>query len=54
MREKHVSWDEQIKHIMEYCGSGLPDYQWCQTNDIISETFYMWISRLKKAGYTRS
>ena len=32
--------------------SGLSDYQWCQTNDIVPGTFYMWISRLKKAGYT--
>ena len=52
MRAKRVSRDEQIKLIMECRESGLSDYQWCQTNDIVPGTFYMWISRLKKAGYT--
>ena len=51
MRAKRVSRDEQIQLIMECRGSGLPDYQWCQTNDISPGTFSMWVSRLKKAGY---
>lgn len=54
MRAKRVSRDEQFKLIMECRGSGLSDYQWCQINDIIPGNFYMWISRLKKAGYTIS
>ena len=52
MRAKRVSRDEQFRLIMECRGSGLSDYQWCMINDILPGTFYMWISRLRKAGYT--
>ena len=52
MRAKRVSRDEQFRLIMECRGSGLSDYQWCMANDILPGTFYMWISRLRKAGYT--
>ena len=52
MRAKRVSRDEQFNLIMECRGSGLSDYQWCMANDILPGTFYMWISRLRKAGYT--
>ena len=52
MRAKRISRDEQVKLIMECRGSGLSDYQWCAANDILPGTFYMWISRLKKAGFT--
>ena len=52
MRAKRVSRDEQFKLIMECRGSGLSDYQCCMVNDILPGTFYMWISRLRKAGYT--
>ena len=51
MRAKRVSRDEQFNLIMECRGSGLSDYQWCMANDILPGTFYMWISRLRKAGY---
>ena len=52
MRAKRVSRDEQFRLIMECRGSGLSDYQWCMANEILPGTFYMWISRLRKAGYT--
>ena len=52
MRVKRVSRDEQFRLIMECRGSELSDYQWCMANDILPGTFYMWISRLRKAGYT--
>lgn len=52
MRAKRVSRDEQFKLILECRGSGLSDYQWCAANGILPGTFYMWISRLRKAGYT--
>ena len=52
MRAKRVCRDEQFRLIMECRRSGLSDYQWCMENDILPGTFYMWISRLRKAGYT--
>ena len=52
MRAKRVNRDEQFALIMECRGSGLSDYQWCMANGILPGTFYMWISRLRKAGYT--
>lgn len=43
---------EQIKLIMECRRSGLSDYQWCQNQGINPGTFYNWVSKLRKAGYT--
>lgn len=43
---------DQIKLIMECRQSGLSDYQWCEQNGIYPGTFYNWVSKLKKSGYT--
>ena len=37
---------------MECCQSGLSDYQWCQKQGINPGTFYNWVRKLRKAGYT--
>lgn len=50
MRSKRLSNDEAFRLIMECRRSGLPDYQWCQMNDINPATFYNWVSRLRKGG----
>ena len=47
-----VSKNEQVKFIMECRRSGLSDYQWCEQNDILPGTFYNWVSKLRKSGYT--
>lgn len=52
MRASRVSRDEQIQLIMECRQSGLSDYQWCKANNIYPATFYNWVSKLKKSGYT--
>ncbi|MDO4650275.1 MAG: IS66 family insertion sequence element accessory protein TnpB [Eubacteriales bacterium] len=52
MRRKRIYKDEQIKLIMECRSSGLSDHQWCMENDISPGTFYNWISKLRKKGYT--
>lgn len=52
MRTSRVSKDEQIRLIMECRQSGLSDYQWCKANNIYPATFYNWVSKLKKSGYT--
>lgn len=44
--------DEQIRLIMECRQSGLSDYQWCQKQGINAGTFYNWVSKLRKSGYT--
>ena len=49
---KRVCKDEQIKLIMECRQSGLSDYQWCEQNGIHPGTFYNWVSKLKKSGYS--
>ncbi len=49
---KRVSKEQQIKFIMECRQSGLSDYQWCEQNDIYPGTFYNWVSKLRKSGYT--
>lgn len=43
---------DQIKFIMECRQSGLSDYQWCEQNGINPGSFYNWVSKLKKSGYT--
>lgn len=52
MERKFVRKDEQIKLIMECRQSGLSDYQWCRQRDINPGTFYNWVSKLRKIGYT--
>lgn len=52
MKRKFVRKDEQIKLIMECRQSGLSDYQWCRQMDINPGTFYNWVSKLRKSGYT--
>ena len=52
MERKFVRKDEQIKLIMECRQSGLSDYQWCRQQDINPGTFYNWVSKLRKSGYT--
>lgn len=37
---------------MECRRSGLSDYQWCQNQGINPRTFYNWVSKLRKAGYS--
>ena len=49
---KRVCKADQIKLIMECRRSGLSDYQWCEQNGIHAGTFYNWVSKLKKSGYT--
>lgn len=51
MRAKRISRDEQFQLIMECRRSGLSDYQLCEANGVLPGTFYMWVIRLKKAGY---
>ena len=52
MERKFVRKDQQIKLIMECCQSGFSDYQWCRQRDINPGTFYNWVSKLRKSGYT--
>lgn len=49
---QRVYKDDQIKLIMECRQSGLSDYQWCEQNGVYPGTFYNWVSKLKKNGYT--
>ena len=52
MQKRIVRKDEQIKLIMECRQSRLSDYQWCQKQGINAGTFYNWVSKLRKSGYT--
>ena len=52
MNPNCVRKPEQIKLIMECRQSGLSDYQWCRKQGINPGTFYNWVSKLRKAGYT--
>lgn len=52
MRRKRLSKPEQLQLVMECRTSGLSDYQWCHQQGIGHSTFYNWITRLRKAGYT--
>lgn len=49
---KRVCKADQIKLIMECRRSGLSDCQWCEQNGIHAGTFYNWVSKLRKSGYT--
>lgn len=50
--KKRVCKVDQIRLIMECRQSGLSDYQWCEKNGIHPGTFYNWVSKLRKSGYT--
>lgn len=52
MNPNGVRKPEQIRLIMECRQSGLSDYQWCRKQGINPGTFYNWVSKLRKAGYT--
>lgn len=52
MKPNGVRKPEQIRLIMECRQSGLSDYQWCRKQGINPGTFYNWVSKLRKAGYT--
>ena len=52
MKAKRRSKDEQLQLITKCRKSGLSDYTWCNQNNIKINTFYTWIRRLCKAGYT--
>lgn len=52
MSTKFYKRDEQIKLIMECRQSGLSNYQWCNQKGIKPGTFYNWVSKLRKSGYT--
>ena len=52
MNPNSVRKPEQIKLIMECRQSGLSDYQWCRKQGINPGTFYNWVRKLRKAGYT--
>ena len=52
MKRKSVCKADQIRLIMECRKSGLSDYQWCEQNGIHAGTFYNWVSKLRKSGYT--
>ena len=52
MNPNGVRKHEQIKLIVECRQSGLSDHQWCQKQGINPGTFYNWVSKLRKAGYT--
>lgn len=52
MEQKIVRKEEQIRLIMECRQSGLSDYQWCRQQGIKPGTFYNWVTKLRKRGYT--
>lgn len=52
MSTKNVQRDEQIRLIMECRKSGLSYYQWCQRQGIRPGSFYNWVCKLRKNGYT--
>lgn len=52
MKAKRIAPDEQFWLITECRQSRLSDYQWCQMHDVNPRTFYNWISRLHKRGYS--
>ena len=52
MSRTRLTAEEQFRLVMECRQSGLSDHQWCLENDIKPSTFYTWIQRLKKKGYS--
>ena len=51
-RKARVPMTEQIRLINECRQSGMTDADWCRENGIAVSTFYNWVSKLRKAGYT--
>lgn len=51
MRLPSVPMPEQFRLVTECRQSGLSDYQWCKNHGISPNTFYNWVSRLRKKGY---
>lgn len=49
---KRVCKEDQVRLIMECRQSGLSDYQWCEKNGVYPGTFYNWVRKLRKRGYT--
>lgn len=49
---KRVCKEDQIHLIMECRQSGLSDYQGCKQNSIHPGSFYNWVSKLRKQGYS--
>lgn len=52
MSRTRLTSQEQFQRVMECRQSGLSDHQWCLQNDIKPSTFYSWIQRLRKKGYS--
>ena len=52
MRTQQVKQAQQLQYVFECRNSGLTDYQWCMEHDIKPGTFYNWVSKLKKKGFT--
>lgn len=50
MRAARKTAEEQYQLVLECRRSGLTDCDWCREKGINPETFYTWISRLKKKG----
>lgn len=50
MRAARRTAEEQYRLILECRKSGLSDCDWCRENGINPDTFYTWITRLKKRG----
>ena len=51
MRLPSVPMAEQFRLVTECRQSGLSDYQWCKDHGISPNTFYNWVSRLRRKGY---
>lgn len=50
MRAARRTAEEQYQLILECRRSGMADCDWCRANGINPETFYTWITRLRKKG----
>ena len=50
MRAARKTPEEQYRLVMECRRSGMADCDWCRANGINPETFYTWITRLRKKG----
>ncbi len=52
MQADRTPHEKQYQLIKECRSSGLTDHQWCLAHGIKPGTFYNWIRRLRKRGYT--
>lgn len=52
MNANGVRKPEQVRLIMECRQRGLSDYQWRREQGMEFGTFYDWVSKLRKVGYT--